>query len=407
MINEAAADQLAFGVNQLEKVPKVAVTVICFLLLWSFTVTLYYPPSDIQNYDNPTADSSSNSNSSTLSSLEQDQKDSDSPQGQSPVTQRAGGERRKTGRSAVTGRENCDLFSGEWVLNPEAPYYTNATCYTIQDRHNCMKYGRSDTDYLKWRWKPDGCELPVFDPLQFLEIVRGRSIAFVGDSVGRNHMQSLMCLLSSVLHPLKLSSGDNSQYEHWVYKDYNFNISMFSSPYLVRSEIGNPDDDVTSTCSLYLDEADESWSTKLDSYDYVIISSSQRTITPSHLESGEWDEGGDCLRRKRSFKWNETVLEDYDSEMRRIQIQELKIAQEEGNKRGLRFRLLDVTDMMLVRPDGHPGKYGHRPQERISNDCVHWCLPGPIDTLSDFLLELLKREQLKNSLNFFSPPVVQ
>lgn len=53
-------------------------------------------------------------------------------------------------------------------------------------------------EFLKWRWKPDGCELPLFDPVAFLEIVRGKSIAFVGDSLARNQMQSLICLLSKV-----------------------------------------------------------------------------------------------------------------------------------------------------------------------------------------------------------------
>ncbi|KAH0699171.1 hypothetical protein KY290_013985 [Solanum tuberosum] len=61
-----------------------------------------------------------------------------------------------------------------------------------------MKYGRPDTDFLKWKWKPDRCELPIFDAHQFLEFVRGKSLAFVGDSVARNHMQSLICLLSKV-----------------------------------------------------------------------------------------------------------------------------------------------------------------------------------------------------------------
>lgn len=99
--------------------------------------------------------------------------------------------------------KKCDIFSGDWVPNPEAPYYTNTTCWAIHEHQNCMKYGRPDTEFMKWRWKPDGCELPVFDPAQFLEIVRGKSMAFVGDSVGRNHMQSLICLLSRVsLHYL-------------------------------------------------------------------------------------------------------------------------------------------------------------------------------------------------------------
>lgn len=98
-----------------------------------------------------------------------------------------------------TALNECDLFSGEWVPNPDGPYYTNETCDAIQEHQNCMKFGRPDTGYLKWRWKPDGCELPLFEPDRFLETVRGKSLAFVGDSVARNHMQSLICLLSKVI----------------------------------------------------------------------------------------------------------------------------------------------------------------------------------------------------------------
>ncbi|OIT38899.1 PREDICTED: protein trichome birefringence-like 20 [Nicotiana attenuata] len=94
--------------------------------------------------------------------------------------------------------KKCDLFSGEWIPNPEGPYYTNMTCFQIQEHQNCMKYGRPDTGFLKWKWKPDDCELPIFDPRQFLELVRDKSLAFIGDSVARNHMQSLICLLSRV-----------------------------------------------------------------------------------------------------------------------------------------------------------------------------------------------------------------
>jgi hypothetical protein len=103
--------------------------------------------------------------------------------------------------SELIDKEECDLFSGEWVPNPEAPYYTNQTCFAIQEHQNCMKFGRPDTGFLKWKWKPDGCELPVFDPHIFLELVRGKSLSFVGDSVARNHMQSLICLLSRVSRP--------------------------------------------------------------------------------------------------------------------------------------------------------------------------------------------------------------
>lgn len=94
--------------------------------------------------------------------------------------------------------ERCDLSKGEWVPDPKAPYYTNESCWAIHENQNCMKYGRPDAGFLRWRWRPDGCELPKFNPAQFLELVRGKSLAFVGDSVGRNQMQSLICLLLRV-----------------------------------------------------------------------------------------------------------------------------------------------------------------------------------------------------------------
>ncbi|KAK4347829.1 hypothetical protein RND71_034168 [Anisodus tanguticus] len=86
--------------------------------------------------------------------------------------------------SQVSDSEHCDLFLGEWVPNPEGPYYKNMSCSNAIDLQfqNCMKFGRPDTDFFKWKWKPDACELPMFEPRQFLEIVRGKSLAFVGDS---------------------------------------------------------------------------------------------------------------------------------------------------------------------------------------------------------------------------------
>ena len=87
-------------------------------------------------------------------------------------------------------------------------------------------------------------------------------------------------------------------------------------------------------------------------------------------------------------------MEGPNLELYMTQIEEYRAAEREGQKRGLKFRLLDSTQAMWLRPDGHPSRYGHWPNANVTlyNDCVHWCLPGPIDSWSDFLLEMLKME---------------
>ncbi|KAL2241586.1 protein trichome birefringence-like 19 [Sesamum indicum] len=345
-------------------------------------------------------------------------------------------------------QEKCDIFTGEWVPNPEAPYYTNKTCWAIHEHQNCMKYGRPDSGFMKWRWKPDGCDLPVFNPYQFLDMVRGKSMAFVGDSVGRNQMQSMICLLSRVEYPIDVSPTPDERFKRWRYETYNFTFGYFWSPFLVRSENRDSDGPThTGLFNLHLDDFDQSWTTQIDDFDYVILNAGHwftrpavyyenshivgcrfcqlpnitdlqmtygyrrvfrtafkainarenfkgvtflRTFAPSHFENGLWNEGGNCLRQ-RPFRSNETLLEGLNLDLYMIQLEEFRAAQKEGKKK---FRLLDTTQAMLLRPDGHPSRYGHWPNENVTlyNDCVHWCLPGPIDSWADFLLHMIKME---------------
>ncbi|XP_030547940.1 protein trichome birefringence-like 19 [Rhodamnia argentea] len=347
--------------------------------------------------------------------------------------------------------ETCDIFTGEWVPNPRAPYYTNKTCWAIHEHQNCMKYGRPDDGFMKWRWKPHGCELPLFNPAQFLELVRGKSMAFVGDSVARNQMQSMICLLSRVEYPIDVSHTPDENYKRWRYLTYNFTLANFWTPHLVKSMESDPNGpSKTGLFSLHLDQADDKWTSEAGEFDYLIISAGHwfyrslvfyenskivgchfcllenvpdltkfygyrkafrtafkainglknykgitylRTYTPSHFEGGIWNQGGNCLRTRPS-RSNETTLADENLELYMIQVEEFRKAEQEGREKGLKYRLLDTTQAMLLRPDGHPSRYGHWAHENVTlyNDCVHWCLPGAIDTWGDILLEMLKTE---------------
>ncbi|KAF5961401.1 hypothetical protein HYC85_002610 [Camellia sinensis] len=254
--------------------------------------------------------------------------------------------------------QKCDIFNGNWVPYPKEPYYTNETKCVIDDRQNCMKFGRPDTEFMKWRWKPDECELPLFNAVQFLELVRGKTLAFVGDSVGRNQMQSLTCLLASAAYPIDVSEVQDTKFRRWLYTDYDFTMKALWSP--------------------LLDEADEAWATQIENVDIVIIS------------AGQWGE----LCENKALTKEEMKLDGYNLEFYLTQVEELRAAEIEGRKKGLEFRILDTTEAMAMRPDGHPNHYGHGPNEnKTVADCVHWCMPGPIDTWNEFLLQMLKIEE--------------
>lgn len=62
-----------------------------------------------------------------------------------------------------------------------------------------------------------------------------------------------------------------------------------------------------------------------------------------------------------------------------------------------RLKMVDITTMAQARGDGHPNGYrrsrdkpADESPEGRRNDCLHWCLPGPIDAWNDLLLHSLR-----------------
>ena len=66
--------------------------------------------------------------------------------------------------SSLAGVEvsECDLFMGTWVKDEEYPIYKAGSCPYVDEAFDCQTNGRGDSNYLKWRWKPDGCDLPRY-----------------------------------------------------------------------------------------------------------------------------------------------------------------------------------------------------------------------------------------------------
>ncbi|XP_058100225.1 protein trichome birefringence-like 25 [Magnolia sinica] len=347
-------------------------------------------------------------------------------------------------------KEKCDLFTGDWIPNPSGPAYTNESCHVVEAHQNCMKNGRPDSGYLYWKWRPRDCELSLFDPARFLDVMRNKSWALIGDSISRNHVQSLLCTLSKVEEAVEVYHDKQFKSKTWHFRTYNFTLAVIWSPFLIKAAIFEDINGVsTSEPQLYLDTLDEKWTNQYQVFDYMIISGGQwflktaiyfennqvvgchycpgrnltelgyeysyrkalhlvlnfitasnhkglilfRTSTPDHFENGEWFSGGTC-ERTVPFKEGEIGLKDVDEVLRAIELEEFKKAAAIASESGVNLKLLDTNQLSLLRPDGHPGPYRHfhpfaqDKNAKVQNDCLHWCMPGPIDSWNDLVMEI-------------------
>nr|KYP50516.1 hypothetical protein KK1_027672 [Cajanus cajan] len=349
-------------------------------------------------------------------------------------------------------QKTCDLSKGHWVpdLEGSSSYYTNSSCTTIPESKNCFKHGREDSDFLKWKWKPEQCELPRFDPKTFLHMVRGKKMAFIGDSVARNHFDSLICLLSQEESPKDLYKDSEDRFRKWYFPMHDFTLTMLWSRFLIVGTERMVNGTNFSVFDMQLDKVDEDWATQLPHLDYAIISDGHwffrvmhlyqaqsllgcvycdqqnlthynpdftiraafrtafkhinackecakvvtvmRTFAPAHFENGFWNTGGYC-NRTGPVSEGEVDFGKFDWEVRNVQMEEFEKARREGLEGGLghRFEVVDVARAMLMRPDAHPGEHWGNKWMRGYNDCTHWCMPGPVDMWSELLLAVIKK----------------
>ncbi|KAM0914390.1 hypothetical protein ACQ4PT_011578 [Festuca glaucescens] len=314
----------------------------------------------------------------------------------------------------------CDYGDGKWVWDDSfaGPRYDSENC-EMKSTEKCVTNGKPDNGYLHWRWQPAGCNLSALDPAEFLRALRGKHLAFVGDSTARNQAESLVCFLSTVSRPETVHRYEERlgrKFWRWVFPaPHNVNISTYWSPFLVRAE-GKSEDYGMTQDTVFLDALSEPWTADVDAMDIMVISAGHwfphpavyyddgviagafsrpdvnetnigggflgvyrkvmrrtleyvnakssgdklvvvATIAPSHFDGRyAWNHRDACSRPK-PYEEGEAEVASTEAELRKVVVEETVAAAVQRQRWSLRFEVLDVTRMASMRPDGHPGAY--------------------------------------------------
>ncbi|XP_051113210.1 protein PMR5 [Andrographis paniculata] len=341
-------------------------------------------------------------------------------------------------------QSSCALFTGSWVRDETyTPIYQSSTCPFIDAEFNCQMFGRPDTDYLKYRWQPENCQIPRFNGVEFATRMRGKSVMFVGDSLGRNQWQSLVCMIAAGLPPSSPIQGPTGGDPLYTVRflEYGVSVSFFRAPYLVDI------DSVQGKRVLKLDDIRGNgnawtgvdvlsfntghwWTHKgsLQGWEYmeaggnlyedmdrlVAMERGLRTwgrwvdanidptrtrvffqgTSPTHYNPSEWNSG--AISRAAAMSSNSKSCYGETMPMPMMGTgtsgtymypDQMKVVEAVLSSMNPPAPfLLDITMLSEMRKDAHPSIYSGdlTPEQRAkpdhSADCSHWCLPGLPDT---------------------------
>ncbi|KAI8552482.1 hypothetical protein RHMOL_Rhmol06G0269800 [Rhododendron molle] len=306
-------------------------------------------------------------------------------------------------------KEGCNVFEGNWVWdNISSRLYTEESCPYLVKQVTCNRNGRPDSLYQNWRWQPNACNLPRFDALKLLEVLRNKRLMFVGDSIQRGMFDSMVCLVQSVIPDGKKSLERIPPRKIFTAKVLPICSAHTNQNYCKNHKFGSPYNVQEYKVATAYRLALETWAnwieTNINPRNQEVYFMS---MSPTHLWSWEWKHRseGNC------FNESHPIHGSYWGTGSNLEIME--IVRDALEKVKLEVTLLNITQLSEYRKDGHTSVYGERKGKLLTReqrsdpknfaDCIHWCLPGVPDTWNEILYaHLLKNYQSKR--NKLSPP---
>ncbi|XP_038991536.1 protein trichome birefringence-like 16 [Hibiscus syriacus] len=355
-------------------------------------------------------------------------------------------ERTSEQEAKTVERQACDYTKGKWVIDDRRPLYSGLGCKQwLAPMWACRMMQRQDFAFENLRWQPKDCELEEFEGSKFLKRMQNRTLAFVGDSLGRQQFQSLMCMITAGKEsPDVLDVGPEfglviplggKRPNGWAYRfpSTNTTVLYYWSSTLCDLEPLNPKDPQTEY-AMHLDRPPAFLRDFLHRIDVLVLNSGHHW-NRGKLRANKWIMyvGGESNTNRKiadmgsaknftihsTIKWLNSQLPKHPhlkAFYRSISPRHFvngdwntggscnnttpmsigkEVLQDEssdhgaaGAVRGTGIKLLDITALSQVRDEGHISRFSLTASPGVQ-DCLHWCLPGVPDTWNEILFALI------------------
>ncbi|KAK9275979.1 hypothetical protein L1049_023255 [Liquidambar formosana] len=343
-------------------------------------------------------------------------------------------------------KQACNYAKGKWVADNNRPLYSGFGCKQwLSAMWACRLTQRTDFAYEKLRWQPKDCKMEEYTGSKFLKRMKDKTLAFVGDSLGRQQFQSLMCMITGgeersdvkdVGREYGLVKARGAvRPDGWAYRfpSTNTTILYYWSASLCDLEpldIKNPVTDY----AMHLDRPPAFLRRFLHKFDVLVLNTGHHW-NRGKLNANRWVmhvggvpntnrkiaeiAGAKNLTIHSIVKWVDSQLPRYPglkafyrtisprhffngdwntggscdnttpmSEGKEILQDESSDTVAAAAVKGTRVKLLDITAPSQLRDEGHISRYSIKATPGMQ-DCLHWCLPGVPDTWNEIIFAQL------------------
>lgn len=351
--------------------------------------------------------------------------------------------RRSSQRSNITA---CNYAKGKWVVDRNHSTYSGFGCKQwLSWMWACRLTQRTDFSYEKLRWQPKDCELEKFEGSKFLKRMQNKTLAFVGDSLGRQQFQSLMCMITGgnerddiidVGDEYGIAQAHGNARTQGLalrFPSTNTTIIYYWSASLCYIEPMNKINQDTDY-AMHLDRPDAFLIQNIHKFNVLVLNTAHHW-NRGKLKANRWImHVGGALNTDKNLReiwkarnltvhsvisWANSQLPKYPNLKvfyRSISPRHFvggewntggscdnttpmsvgkEVVEDESSDpvaasavKGTGVKLLDITALSKVRDEAHISRF-RGPPNSTASDCLHWCLPGVPDTWNEILFAQL------------------